>query len=90
MCWLRMQRRSAPPTRRPSARFSRPYLGYTASAVDALRQAEAQVYATVQQQAALLSFNDCFWAMAVILAAMVPVVLLMRKPSPGAAPPPGH
>lgn len=66
------------------------YLGYTASAVDALRQAEAQVYATVQQQAALLSFNDCFWAMAVILAAMVPVVLLMRKPSPGAAPPPGH
>jgi hypothetical protein len=26
----------------------------------------------------------------VILAAMVPVVLLMRKPSPGAAPPPGH
>ncbi len=61
------------------------YLGYTASAADALRQAEAQVYATVQQQAALLSFNDCFWAMAVILAAMVPVVLLMRKPSPGAA-----
>jgi MFS transporter, DHA2 family, multidrug resistance protein len=66
------------------------YLSYTPVRPMRCGQAEAQVYATVQQQAALLSFNDCFWAMAVVLAAIVPLVLLMRKPSPGAAPPHGH
>jgi DHA2 family multidrug resistance protein len=66
------------------------YLAYSGSAVDALHQAQAQVYAMVQRQAALLSFNDCFWVMAVILALMVPLVLLMRKPPPGAAPALGH
>ena len=44
----------------------------------------------VQRQAALLSFNDSFWVMAAILAAMVPLVLLMRKPPPSAAVPSGH
>jgi MFS transporter, DHA2 family, multidrug resistance protein len=66
------------------------YLAYSGSAVDALHQAQAQVYAMVQRQAALLSFNDCFWVMAVILALMVPLVLLMRKPPPGATPALGH
>ena len=66
------------------------YLGYSGSAVDALHQAQAQVYAMVQRQAALLSFNDSFWVMAAILAAMVPLVLLMRKPPPSAAVPSGH
>jgi len=66
------------------------YLAYSASAVDALQRAEAQVYKMVQQQAALLSFNDCFWIMAVILAAMVPLVLLMRKPPAGAGPRQAH
>ena len=66
------------------------YLGYSGSVVDALHRAQAQIYAMVQQQAALLSFNDCFWLMALILAAMVPLVLLMRKPPPGAAPTLGH
>jgi hypothetical protein len=44
----------------------------------------------VQQQAALLSFNDAFWVMAIVLAAMVPLVLLMRKPPVGTAPPLAH
>ena len=66
------------------------YLGYSGSAADALHQAQAQVYAMVQRQAALLSFNDSFWVMAAILAAMVPLVLLMRKPPPSAAVPSGH
>ena len=64
----------------------RTYLAYSASAVDALHQAQAQIYAKVQRQAAVLSFDDTFWVMAVILALMVPLVLLMRKPPPGAAP----
>jgi DHA2 family multidrug resistance protein len=66
------------------------YLRHSGSAVDALHQAQAQVYVMVQRQAALLSFNDSFWVMAAILAAMVPLVLLMRKPAPGAAVPSGH
>ncbi len=65
-------------------RLQQAYLAYSGSAVDALHQAQAQaqVYAMVQRQAALLS--------SVILALMVPLVLLMRKPRPGAAPPLGH
>jgi DHA2 family multidrug resistance protein len=66
------------------------YLAYSSSAVDALQRAQAQVYKMVQQQAALLSFNDCFWVMATILAAMLPLVLLIRKPPAGAAAPQGH
>jgi len=66
------------------------YLVYSGSAVDALHRAQAAVYAMVQQQAALLSFNDAFWVMAIVLMAMVPLVLLMRKPPPGAAPPRAH
>jgi len=62
------------------------YLAYSSSSVDALHQAQAQIYAMVQRQAAFLSFNDAFWVMAIVLAAMVPLVLLMRKPPPGAAP----
>jgi hypothetical protein len=41
----------------------------------------------VQKQAALLSFNDAFWVMAVVLVAMVPLVLLLRKPPSASASP---
>ncbi|HEY1300432.1 MAG TPA: DHA2 family efflux MFS transporter permease subunit [Stellaceae bacterium] len=65
------------------------YLAHSGSAIDALHRAQAAIYAMVQKQAALLSFNDAFWAMAVVLAAMVPLVLLLRKsrsaPGPGNA-----
>jgi MFS transporter, DHA2 family, multidrug resistance protein len=71
-------------------RLQQAYLAYSASAVDALHRAEAQIYKMVQQQAALLSFNDAFWVMAIILAAMVPLALLMRKPPAGIATPSGH
>jgi DHA2 family multidrug resistance protein len=66
------------------------YLAYSGSAVDALHQAEAQIYAMVQRQAAFLSFNDAFWIMATILVAMIPLAFLMRKPPPGAAPLQAH
>ncbi len=68
-------------------RLQHAYLAYSGSAVDALQQAEAKVMAMVQQQAAVLSFIDCFWAMAMAAAAMLPLVLLIRRPAAGAGPP---
>jgi DHA2 family multidrug resistance protein len=66
------------------------FLAQSASAADALHQAQALLYARVQQQAAALSFIDAFWTLAVLFIAMVPLVLLMHKPNHGAAPPPAH
>jgi hypothetical protein len=34
----------------------------------------------VQQQAAIMSFNDAFWLLMVIFLSMLPLVFLMRKP----------
>jgi DHA2 family multidrug resistance protein len=60
------------------------------SAVDALHQAQAELYAIVQQQAAVLSYLDAFWLVGAVLVAMIPLVLLLRKPRPGAAARPAH
>jgi MFS transporter, DHA2 family, multidrug resistance protein len=59
------------------------YLAGSGSAADALREAQAQIYQMLQKQADLLSYNDAFWMLAVILAAMLPLVLLMRRPPRG-------
>jgi MFS transporter, DHA2 family, multidrug resistance protein len=60
------------------------------SAVGALHQAQAELYAIVQQQAAVLSYLDAFWLVGAVLVMMIPLVLLLRKPVPGAAAPPAH
>ncbi|HEU5094913.1 MAG TPA: EmrB/QacA family drug resistance transporter, partial [Reyranella sp.] len=60
------------------------------SAVDALHRAQALLYATVQKQAALLSYIDTFWILAVGFLALVPLIFLLRKPKPGAGAPPAH
>jgi DHA2 family multidrug resistance protein len=58
-----------------------------ANAADATQQAQAFVYQMVQRQATMLSFIDTFWLLAVLFAALMPFVLLMRRPRGGAAPP---
>jgi MFS transporter, DHA2 family, multidrug resistance protein len=60
------------------------------SAVGAMHQAQAELYAIVQQQAAVLSYLDAFWLVGAVLVAMIPLVLLLRKPIPRAAPAPAH
>jgi len=63
----------------------------TASAGDALQKAQALLYMTVQKQAAMLSYIDSFWFMAVLFIVLVPLVFLMKRPQPGAgAAPPAH
>jgi DHA2 family multidrug resistance protein len=61
-----------------------------ASTVDTLHQAQAQLYAMVQRQALALSYIDAFWLLALFFAAMLPLVLMLRKPDPGAGGPSAH
>jgi MFS transporter, DHA2 family, multidrug resistance protein len=66
------------------------FLAQSASATDALAQAQAALYAMVQKQASMLAFIDTFWVMGAIFLALVPMVLLMRKPQAGGPGPPAH
>ncbi len=50
------------------------------SPADALHKAQAMISNMVQQQAQLMSYLDDFLILAVIFAALVPVVLLIKKP----------
>jgi DHA2 family multidrug resistance protein len=61
-----------------------------ADAVTATQRAYAAIYGMVQQQAALLSFVEEFWLLAVIFLLMIPALWLMRKPRGGGGPPMAH
>jgi MFS transporter, DHA2 family, multidrug resistance protein len=54
-------------------------------AATATRQAYGAVWGMVQQQAAMLSYNDTFRLLAVMLLLMLPLLLLMRKAKKGKA-----
>ncbi len=49
------------------------------SAYDAAHKSWGAIYLMVQQQAAMLSFVEAFWIMAVIFWAMAPLLLLLRN-----------
>jgi len=50
-------------------------------AVTAALQARAALWGLVQRQASMLSYNDVFLTMTVLFLALLPLVLLMRKPT---------
>jgi len=54
-----------------------------ASASDATNRAYALVQGTVQRQAAMLAYIDCFWFLGVAIMVMVPMVFLVKKGKPG-------
>jgi MFS transporter, DHA2 family, multidrug resistance protein len=54
--------------------------------VTATREAYAAVYGTVQQQAALLSYLNEFKFFGAVFLAMLPLILLMRRPARGGGP----
>jgi len=56
-----------------------------ASPADATRKAYALVQATLLRQSSMLAYIDNFWLLGVAVAAMIPLVLLMRRSQPGAA-----
>jgi MFS transporter, DHA2 family, multidrug resistance protein len=51
----------------------------------AMQQAYNQIMGVVQQQAALLSYISAFWAVSVIVACLIPLPFLLKKPKPGVA-----
>jgi MFS transporter, DHA2 family, multidrug resistance protein len=52
-------------------------------AATATRQAYAAVWGMVQQQAAMLSYNDAFGFLALMFLLMLPLIFLMRRPKKG-------
>ena len=52
----------------------------------ALHQAYNQVMGVIQQQATLLSYVNAFWVVSIIVACLVPLPFLLKKPKPGEAP----
>jgi DHA2 family multidrug resistance protein len=54
-----------------------------ASAAEATQQAYALIQNTVQRQATMLAYVDCFWLLGVAILAMIPTVFLMKKSRPG-------
>ena len=56
-------------------------------AVTATKQAYAGIFGMVQRQAAMMAYIDVFLLLAIMFAACLPLILLMRKPPKGPARP---
>jgi DHA2 family multidrug resistance protein len=54
-----------------------------ASAAGATQKAYALIQGTVQRQATMLAYIDCFWFLGVAILLMIPTVFLMKKSKPG-------
>jgi len=60
------------------------------SVAHATNQAQQMIYGTVQRQAAMLAFIDNFKMLGVVLFAVLPVLLLLKKPSKRSGSAPVH
>jgi DHA2 family multidrug resistance protein len=74
---------AAPGYRAMLAQLQAGFMQQGADAVDASHRALGALYGMLQQQAAVMSFVDTFWLLAVIFIVMAPLVLLMRRPKSG-------
>jgi DHA2 family multidrug resistance protein len=52
-----------------------------ANTATATRRAYDAIWGMVQQQAAMLSFNQVFWLLGMLFLLMLPLVFLMRRPA---------
>jgi DHA2 family multidrug resistance protein len=68
------------------------WLARTGDAAYAKMQALAQLAGQIQQQAAVMTFSETFYLLALALLACVPLALLLRRPAapPGGTPSAGH
>lgn len=65
--------------------LSRQFLSGGSGITEASNQAMAQIYRSVQQQAAVLAYLDVIQFFAILALCMVPLVFLMRRSKPGGA-----
>jgi len=56
----------------------------------AARQGYGAIWGMLQQQAMMVTFNDVFMFLAYMFAAMLPLIMIMKRPKPGAAPVMAH
>jgi DHA2 family multidrug resistance protein len=49
-----------------------------------------RIYAQVVRQATMLGFNDAFYILSVMMACVLPLLLLLRRPAHQTAPAAGH
>jgi DHA2 family multidrug resistance protein len=54
------------------------------------QQALSRISGLVTGQATTLAYIDIIYELALLVACLVPFVMIMRRPKPGAAPPPAH
>jgi len=67
-------------------RIASRFVDHGYSTVDAATSAVAQVYAIVQQQAAILGFLDCFWLLGLVAFIGPLLAIFIRKFQQGAGP----
>ncbi len=70
-----------PATRRVFEAARSAFLAKGADPVTATQRAYAAIWGMVQQQAAMLSFVDAFFILGALFLAMLPLILIMRRPT---------
>jgi len=81
---------ASPETQRLLAGLTQMFMMRGADAVTASRQAHGAVWAMIQQQASMLSYNDVFRFLGGMFILLLPLVLLMEKPRGGKGPAMAH
>jgi len=79
-----------PRTQQLFAQLRGGFMAAGADAVTATRRAYAAMFGLVQQQAAMVSFVGIFQLLGLMFLALIPLVLLMKRPHRGAAPIDAH
>jgi DHA2 family multidrug resistance protein len=77
-------------TQRALAGLRQTFMSRGADPVTATRQAHGALWGALQQQAAILSYNDVFRFLGWMFLLMLPLLLLMEKPKGGKGPSMGH
>jgi DHA2 family multidrug resistance protein len=72
------------------ARLATDSLAQGVDAATAKLRAIAQLSAQIEKHALVMTYGDCFWLLGMGLLAIVPIVLLLRRPAPGMAVSGGH
>jgi len=64
------------------ARLAADGLAQGIDAATARLRAISQLSHMIEKQALVMTYNDCFWMLGILLVAIMPIVLLLRQPAP--------